>query len=258
VGAVDIMGAKLVDSILFRVDRTPPELAGISLSKGSEHGLFVHDSGDLSLMDVSFEASDIHSGLMELRWTITESDGPEQSGGTVIATAALAAATMTFPCAPDCKCVGFDATRCYKRFYDLPLASHGPLHPSQHTSGHGSDIWITVEVKNRANLWATKKANIKIDLSPPVAGVVLDSLPSQPDLDYVSSEDQLRFSVKGFADPESGWSGAYLSRTLSELASLYAFVTLSRPIALSSHHHVGFACNTNKNNTFAPPKMPSL
>jgi len=43
-----------------------------------------------------------------------------------------------------------------------------------------------------------------VDVSPPVAGVVLDNRPDGPDLDFVQTGSTLYASFEGFHDPESG------------------------------------------------------
>jgi len=98
----------------------------------------------------------------------------------------------------------YAATRCYKRFYDLPLGSHAALHPSVHLSGHETTVYVTLQAKNRANLWTTQIIAVAIDTSPPVAGVVLDARPNEPDLDFVQAGGTLYASFEGFHDPESG------------------------------------------------------
>jgi len=152
-----------VSTLAFRPDRSAPRVTELQLEAGGEKGLLVHSSGDLSSMDISVSVEDEESGLMEIHWFITTS--PTISAATTIASASLAAETMpAASCAPNCRCMKYAATRCYKRFYDLPLGSHAPLHPSAHLSGHEATIYVTLQAKNRANLWTTSRITIQVSL----------------------------------------------------------------------------------------------
>lgn len=197
------MGRVLMKSLAFFVDYTAPDVGDITLGDHGEDTLLIHSSGDLSKMDIKFSAQDGSSGLLEIKWTISQ-PSVGATPGAVIASDSLAAEKMTAPCAPACTCMNADASRCYKRFYDLPLQNHAALQPSQISGSHASHIVVKVEARNRAGMWASAEASVVIDMTPPLAGVVIDNLPSSPDLDFVSDGSTLRFGVKGFSDPESG------------------------------------------------------
>ena len=58
--AIDIMNNTLVDSIVLYIDSSPPTVEEMYLVKDGYRYLFVHDSTDLSQMDMQFSAYDAH------------------------------------------------------------------------------------------------------------------------------------------------------------------------------------------------------
>ena len=75
VRASDVMNNTVTDSVTFHVDGTGPEVQDLGLrNRWGRDGVHVHASADLSTMVLVLEASDPHSGLKALRWSLgTES-----------------------------------------------------------------------------------------------------------------------------------------------------------------------------------------
>lgn len=65
---VDIVGNTYFESQTLFIDQSVPQIANIWLEKDGYDKLFVHDSTDLSNMQMTFDAFDQHSGLLKIHW----------------------------------------------------------------------------------------------------------------------------------------------------------------------------------------------
>ena len=72
--ATDIANNTCEDSTFVHIDRTVPHIKNMWLQKGDHRSVFVHDSRELSSMNLYFEALDPHSGLLNVKWAFGTSD----------------------------------------------------------------------------------------------------------------------------------------------------------------------------------------
>lgn len=70
VRAVDIVGNSYSENRTVFVDKTAPEFRNIWLKKNGYKVLYTHVGIDMSLLNITFEAFDIHSGLKSVAWTL--------------------------------------------------------------------------------------------------------------------------------------------------------------------------------------------
>ena len=68
--ATDFKSQDIYDSVVVHFDSSPPVLRDVWLEYNGEAGLLLHGSSDLTVMIISFEAWDEHSGLWSLDWRI--------------------------------------------------------------------------------------------------------------------------------------------------------------------------------------------
>ncbi|KAH3774605.1 hypothetical protein DPMN_175987 [Dreissena polymorpha] len=66
--AVDIVDNSFNESRTVYIDRSPPHINNIWLKKDGYEMLYVHNSTDLSKMQMTFDALDPHSGLHKIKW----------------------------------------------------------------------------------------------------------------------------------------------------------------------------------------------
>lgn len=66
---IDIVGNTYSDQRRVQIDKSNPVVNNIWLTAKGYHRLFFHNSKDLSLMQLTFEAFDPHSGLHTVHWT---------------------------------------------------------------------------------------------------------------------------------------------------------------------------------------------
>lgn len=76
----------LTEDLIIHIDRSPPYIDNIWLTKDGYKQLFVHNSSDLSKMSLQFESFDLHSGLYSVKWKLGTSIGAEDigSGSTAV------------------------------------------------------------------------------------------------------------------------------------------------------------------------------
>jgi len=65
---VDIVGNTYNERRTLFIDQSVPQITEIWLEKDGYEQLFVHDSTDLSKMQMTFDAFDPHSGIMKIHW----------------------------------------------------------------------------------------------------------------------------------------------------------------------------------------------
>jgi len=65
---VDIVGNTYNESRTVFIDQSAPQITEIWLQKDGYEQLFVHDSTDLSKMQMTFDAFDPHSGILKIQW----------------------------------------------------------------------------------------------------------------------------------------------------------------------------------------------
>ncbi|KAH3710245.1 hypothetical protein DPMN_069717 [Dreissena polymorpha] len=72
--SIDIVGNTYNESRTVFIDRSHPHINNVWLEKDGYKGLFVHNTTDLSKMQMTFEALDPHSGLKFIHWIFGTSD----------------------------------------------------------------------------------------------------------------------------------------------------------------------------------------
>ena len=69
--ASDIINNTNTDDVRVHVDHTAPVVRELGLrGRWGRTGLYVHDSTDLSTMELVLEGSDPHSGLLSILWSL--------------------------------------------------------------------------------------------------------------------------------------------------------------------------------------------
>jgi len=71
---VDIVGNTYNESRTLFIDQSSPQITEIWLQKDGYEQLFVHDSTDLSKMQMTFDAFDPHSGILKIHWRFGVAD----------------------------------------------------------------------------------------------------------------------------------------------------------------------------------------
>ena len=103
-------------------------------------------------------------------------------------------------CLNDSNCVCDTVNHCHMTTHNIVPTSAD--FPSSSLAQHDTDYIITVTATNHARLSSSSSIKITVDLTPPVPGVVLDGVPSQPEVDY-QQDDSITIRWSGFFDPET-------------------------------------------------------
>ncbi|KAL3857349.1 hypothetical protein ACJMK2_012025 [Sinanodonta woodiana] len=213
---IDINNRSLTENITIHIDASGPEIYNIWLLKGNHRQLYVHDSSDLSKMNLSFEALDKNSGLYSIEWRLGTQARHDDVGSGSIAVNRLGNRTA---CNPEetcyCPMIGVCENFNYMLKPDTLVAR------GTHLGQHNRDYFITIAVTNNARLVTVEQLDILVDDSPPASGVIQEGSTFEPDLDY-ASEGNITLNWDGFIDHESGikqYSVGIASRclTLEEL-----------------------------------------
>ncbi|XP_053380297.1 uncharacterized protein LOC128548823 [Mercenaria mercenaria] len=87
--AIDIVNNTLSENRTVFIDRSVPHINNIWLMKNGIKRLYIHDDIDLSAMNMTFEALDPHSGLLNIEWTFKTMDTGHELGSGVTGIALL-------------------------------------------------------------------------------------------------------------------------------------------------------------------------
>jgi len=71
---IDIVGNTYNESRTLFIDQSAPQITDVWLEKDGYERLYVHDSTDLSKMQMTFNAFDPHSGLLKIHWMFGTKD----------------------------------------------------------------------------------------------------------------------------------------------------------------------------------------
>ena len=80
----DVVGNQYNETLMTYVDTTSPLIEDIWLVRDGHHQLYVHNTTDMSSMELKFETFDLHSGLHSILWEFREKDR-----GTVLGSGSL-------------------------------------------------------------------------------------------------------------------------------------------------------------------------
>ncbi|XP_052788798.1 uncharacterized protein LOC128223561 [Mya arenaria] len=193
--AIDIAGNTLSDNRTVFIDGSVPQINNIWLKKDGYEMLYVHNSTDLSKMQMTFNAFDPHSGLSKIHWTFGIADTM-----TELLSEHLAVRTINDSCLTAlCYCP--DIGDCAFFNYTVPL---NKLNAKQiHIGNHNRNYYFTIKVTNMAGLSTMEHIDVLVDDSPPSEGVVYEGPEDSPDIDY-TSDDSILVHWHGFIDHESG------------------------------------------------------
>jgi hypothetical protein len=82
--STDIMNNTLMDSVTIFIDTSVPDIENIWLQRNRHGKIYVHNSKELSKMELGFDAFDWESGLKSIHWYLGSTDGgSEISNGTI-------------------------------------------------------------------------------------------------------------------------------------------------------------------------------
>ncbi|XP_069134844.1 uncharacterized protein [Argopecten irradians] len=197
--AEDVMTHTYTDSLVTYIDSSEPEIFDIWLEKDGYERLFVHNSIDLSKMILTFEASDIHSGIHSVDWSLGTIFGGNDIGQGSIGVQRLGP-NITCPDAVlTCYCPSVGVCS----FNNFTLHLNSLVHNHTHKGNHNRQYHFTITVTNIAQLISVEHLEILADDSPPTPGVVMEGTVGSPDIDYTSNEI-VTVNWAGFFDHESG------------------------------------------------------
>ncbi|KAK3589130.1 hypothetical protein CHS0354_017096 [Potamilus streckersoni] len=195
---IDINNRSLTENITLHIDASGPEIYNIWILKGNHRQLYVHDSSDLSKMNLSFEAMDKNSGLYSIEWRLGTQAGHNDVGSGSIAvhrhgnrTACNADETCYCPMIGVCE------------NFSYMFRPDNLVERNTQRGQHNRDYFITIIVTNNARLVTVEELDILIDDSPPATGVIEEGSSFEPDLDYASGGN-ITLNWDGFLDHESG------------------------------------------------------
>ncbi|XP_052220285.1 uncharacterized protein LOC127837360 isoform X3 [Dreissena polymorpha] len=195
---VDIVDNTFNESRTVYIDRSPPHINNIWLKKDGYEMLYVHNSTDLSKMQMTFDALDPHSGLQNIKWEFGIADT-----STALTSGYLSVVQTTNATCPtgnvDCYCP--DIGMCEFFNYSIPL--NKLIEADKHTGNHNRNYFFKITVTNNALLTTTEHIDVLIDESPPEEGVIYEGPGDYKDIDY-TSEDSFVVHWHGFIDHESG------------------------------------------------------
>ncbi|XP_052790278.1 uncharacterized protein LOC128224473 isoform X2 [Mya arenaria] len=192
--AIDIAGNTLSDNRTVFIDRSVPLINNIWLKKDGYEMLYVHNSTDLSKMQMTFDAFDPHSGLSKIHWTFGIADTM-----TELLSEHLAVTTINDSCS-NALCYCPDVGNCAFFNYTIPLNKLNVKH--MHIGNHNRNYSFTIKVTNMAGLSTREHIDVLVDDSPPSEGVVYEGPEDSPDIDY-TSDDSILVHWHGFIDHES-------------------------------------------------------
>ena len=191
--AEDFRSQQLSDSVLVHIDSSSPVLNGLVLVRNGVTGLSHHWSETLTSLNIQFDVSDPHSGIMVLEWSIGTETGLNNVGYGSIAVANCSMQQA------DCVCDILGGCVPVHHAFSPPLSGLS----SSELAHHGATYHVTVTATNHAYLSSSVTIIFTIDATPPLRGVVLDAPPGGADVDYQSSLT-LHGWWEGFFDRETG------------------------------------------------------
>ena len=214
--ASDYVNHVAVDSVLFHVDSSPPELYDLWLEWNGVTQLALHGTETLLDLNIEFSTRDPHSSIFSVQyWIGMEPDTMDVAWGQI-----PVLVTAQENCShPECVCDTLQ--NCTLTHYTLsPLLSH---FTSSHLTLHDTEYYITVMVTNHARLTSTLTHTITTDTTPPITGVVMDADLGSHDLDYTQNKTL------------TAWWADFFDRETSILLFQYHFGTLHANSSLFSY-----------------------
>ena len=182
--ASDYVGHVAVDSVLFHVDSSPPELDDLWLEWNGITDLALHGTESLLDLNIQFRSSDPHSGIASLQYWIGLEPGSSDVAWGQIQVQSTARDNCTSP--TECVCDSLLQFCSLTRYTLSPLTSH---FTSSHLALHDTEYYITVMATNHALLTSSMTHTFTTDTTPPLTGVVMDTEPGSHDLDYAQTND---------------------------------------------------------------------
>ncbi|KAL4218473.1 hypothetical protein ACF0H5_023207 [Mactra antiquata] len=167
---IDIVGHTYAETRTVAIDRSAPHIKNIWLTKDGKHTLFVHDSRDLSKLVLTFDATDLHSGISSIKYTFDASDGSINCTTGMLKVNKLTNST----CPKDVKCYCPDIGSCEMYNYSIPLNKLVPVGKSE--GNHNRNYFFTIKVTNNAMLSNIEHVDILVDYSPTDVGVVNEAV----------------------------------------------------------------------------------
>ena len=176
--AWDYVDHVAVDSVLFHVDSSPPELEDLWLEWNGVTQLDLHGTESLLDLRIQFHTRDPHSGILSLQYWI----GMEPGSGGVASGQIPVQRVVSENCSAEV-CVCSSLQNCSVSDYTFsPLTSH--FSPSSHLTLHDTEYYITIVATNHAHLTSSLTHKVTTDTTPPLTGVVMEAPLGSHDLDY--------------------------------------------------------------------------
>ena len=201
--AEDYLSQVVVDSVLFHVDSSAPELDNLWLEWNGINQLALHGTKSLLDLTIKFETRDPHSGVSSLKyWIGTETDIIDVAWGQI---------PVQSNCSSSSLCVCDSLNHCSLTQYSLsPITPH---FITSHSTLHDTEYYITVMATNHALLTSSLTHTFTTDTTPPITGYVMDAEFGSHDVDYTHHTTV------------TAWWGDFFDRETSILIFQYHFGT---------------------------------
>ncbi|XP_062621811.1 uncharacterized protein LOC134283371, partial [Saccostrea cucullata] len=196
--ATDIMGNFDEDTAEVFIDTSVPEITNIGLEREEFKGLFVHNTVELSKMNMALTIEDVHSGILSVQWYFGTKLNSMDIGNGTLAVNRLPNATF---CNMDKECYCPSHGPCENSRYNIDMSKL--MSNNKNTGLHNREYFFTFVVTNNAFLQIIDHIDILVDESAPVQGVVREGAPGEKDNDF-TNENNTIVNWDGFIDHESG------------------------------------------------------
>ncbi|KAK7092487.1 uncharacterized protein [Littorina saxatilis] len=199
--ATDIVGNTKIASTTVHIDHTGPKVTVHGLQgRLGKHGLYVHNSTDLSAITLSVHASDPHSGLERLDLIVGTTYLSEDVAHKTKGVQRLVNVTS---CSGEKFCYCPDVGPCEN--YNYVIAFNEIINVNNSQGLHHREYYIAIRATNNAKLATNEIIDVLVDASPPTAGVVFEGLSDDvtAEMDFTSN-DVMHVRWHGFTDHESG------------------------------------------------------
>ena len=206
--AADYVSHIVMDSVLFHVDSSAPELDSLWLEWNGITRVALHGTESILDLNIEFQTRDPHSGISAVQYWI----GMEP-GSMDVARGQISVQTVTRENCSSPSCVCDSLHHCSLTHYSISPLSSDFVSPHGALVLHDTEYYITVMVTNHALLTSSLTHTFTTDTTPPITGVVMDADFGSHDLDYIQNSTV------------SAWWADFFDRETSILLFQYQFGT---------------------------------
>lgn len=219
--AIDFMRNEVIDFIEIQTDNTKPNILNAELHFQEFTTVFVHNSLDLSKMNLTFKSQDPQTGLHTVRWLLgTDKHLDDIGSGSLPVKKEQQILNKTCPTSLEhcyCPIIGF----CEQDFYTINLNKIKTA--DNHNGKHNRRYFFTLLIDNMAKELTTKYIEIYVDASPPQIGHAFDSLLNTPDLKYTNNPPD----IMDYTETEKSNEFQRVHLGLSHESKFYIFIRVT-------------------------------